>query len=162
MFAYEHYGVKPDILTSAKALGCGVPVGAFGAREEVAQAMIPGDHGTTYGGNPLATAAVCKVFEIYEKEKIPEYVQETAPYLRDKLEELQKEFDVICDVRGIGFMQGMELTIPAGPVVSAALEKGLVLISAGINIIRFVPPLVAKKEHIDQMCDILRHVFQEI
>jgi acetylornithine/N-succinyldiaminopimelate aminotransferase len=158
LFAFEHYGIKPDILTSAKALGCGVPVGAFAATEEVADTMVPGDHGTTYGGNPLATAAVCKVFEIFQKEKILEHVEELTPYLRGQLETLQQEFDVVRDVRGIGFMQGIELSIPAAPIVSAALEKGLVLISAGTNIIRVVPPLVAQKEHIDEMCGILREV----
>jgi acetylornithine/N-succinyldiaminopimelate aminotransferase len=160
LFAFEHYGIKPDILTSAKALGCGVPVGAFAATEEVAAAMVPGDHGTTYGGNPLATAAVCKVFEIFQKEKILEHVEELTPYLRGQLETLQQEFDVVRDVRGIGFMQGIELSIPAAPIVSAALEKGLVLISAGTNIIRVVPPLVAQKEHIDEMCGILREILK--
>lgn len=158
MFTYEHYGIKPDILTSAKALGCGVPVGAFAATDRVAQAMVPGDHGTTYGGNPLATAAVCKVFEIFEKEHILEHVQETAPYLEEKLEQLAAKYDCIKEVRGIGFMQGMELSVPAGDVVAKALDKGLVLISAGSNVIRFVPPLVAQKEDIDVMCGILDEI----
>ena len=158
VFAYEHYGIKPDIITSAKGLGCGVPVGAFAATERAAQAMVPGDHGTTYGGNPLATAAVCKVFEIFEKDHILEHVKETAPYLREKLEELAEKHSCITDVRGTGFMQGIELSIPAGDVVSKALEKGLVLISAGSSVIRFVPPLVAEKEHIDKMCRILEEV----
>lgn len=161
MFAYEHYGIKPDILTSAKALGCGVPVGAFAAVERVAQAMVPGDHGTTYGGNPLAAAAVCKVFEIFEKENILEHVQQTAPYLVEKLSGLAEKHSCIKEVRGLGFMQGIELEIPAGDVVSAALEKGLVLISAGTNIIRFVPPLIAGEKEIDEMCDILEEVFSE-
>ena len=162
MFTYEHYGIKPDILTCAKALGCGVPVGAFCATEEVAAAFQPGDHGTTYGGNPLATAAVCKVFEIYEKEHILDHVNELAPYLKESLDKLAEKYDCIKEVRGKGFMLGMELTIPAGNVVSAALEKGLVLISAGTNIVRFVPPLVIEKEHIDAMCQILNQVFDEM
>ena len=157
MFAFQHYDVKPDIITSAKALGCGVPVGAFAAKAEIAEAMVPGDHGTTYGGNPLATAAVCKVFEIYEKDHILEHVQEMAPYMTEKLQELAGK-----EIRGMGFMQGMELEIPAGNVVSKAIEKGLILISAGTNIVRFVPPLVAKKEHIDEMCRILDEVFGEL
>lgn len=161
MFTYEHYGIQPDIVTSAKALGCGVPVGAFAAKARVAEAMVPGDHGTTYGGNPLATAAVCRVFEIFQKEHILEHVQETAPYLRKKLEELAEKYACIREVRGLGFMQGMELSVPAGDVVARAIEKGLLLISAGTNIIRFVPPLVAEKEHIDRMCDILDEVFTE-
>ncbi|WP_418966780.1 aspartate aminotransferase family protein [Butyribacter intestini] len=160
MFTYQHYGVKPDIMTSAKALGCGVPVGAFAATKEVADAMCPGDHGTTYGGNPLATAAVCKVFEIFEKDGILDHVNEIAPYLKDKLNSLKDKFpDKIKDVRGKGLMMGMELYGPAGDVVSKLLKKGVILISAGTNIIRFVPPLVVEKEHIDVMCEKLEEVF---
>lgn len=160
MFTYQHYGVKPDIMTSAKALGCGVPVGAFAATKEVADAMCPGDHGTTYGGNPLATAAVCKVFEIFEKDGILNHVNEIAPYLKDKLNVLKDKFpDKIKDVRGKGLMMGMELYGPAGDVVSKLLKKGVILISAGTNIIRFVPPLVVEKEHIDVMCEKLEEVF---
>ena len=160
MFTYQHYGVKPDIMTSAKALGCGVPVGAFAAVKEVADAMCPGDHGTTYGGNPLATAAVCKVFEIFEKDGILNHVNEIAPYLKDKLNSLKDKFpDKIKDVRGKGLMMGMELYEPAGDVVSKLLKKGVILISAGTNIIRFVPPLVVEKEHIDVMCEKLEEVF---
>ena len=160
MFTYQHYGVKPDIMTSAKALGCGVPVGAFAATKEVADAMCPGDHGTTYGGNPLATAAVCKVFEIFEKDGILDHVNEIAPYLKDKLNSLKDKFpDKIKDVRGKGLMMGMELYGPAGDVVSKLLKKGVILISAVTNIIRFVPPLVVEKEHIDVMCEKLEEVF---
>ena len=160
MFTYQHYGVKPDIMTSAKALGCGVPVGAFAATKEVADAMCPGDHGTTYGGNPLATAAVCEVFEIFEKDGILNHVNEIAPYLKDKLNVLKDKFpDKIKDVRGKGLMMGMELYGPAGDVVSELLKKGVILISAGTNIIRFVPPLVVEKEHIDVMCEKLEEVF---
>lgn len=160
MFTYQHYGVKPDIMTSAKALGCGVPVGAFAAVKEVADAMCPGDHGTTYGGNPLATAAVCKVFEIFEKDGILNHVNEIAPYLIRKLNVLKDKFpDKIKDVRGKGLMMGMELYGPAGDVVSKLLKKGVILISAGTNIIRFVPPLVVEKEHIDVMCEKLEEVF---
>ena len=161
MFAFQHYGILPDIITSAKALGCGVPVGAFAAKEEIAQALVPGDHGTTYGGNPLATAAVCKVFEIYKKDHIVEHVNELAPYLIDKLNALAAKHSRIKDVRGIGFMQGIELDVPAGEIVGAALSKGLILISAGTNIIRIVPPLVAGKEHINEMCRILDEIFTE-
>lgn len=160
MFTYQHYGVKPDIMTSAKALGCGVPVGAFAAVKEVADAMCPGDHGTTYGGNPLATAAVCKVFEIFEKDGILDHVNEIAPYLAEKLNELKDKFpDKIKDVRGKGLMMGMELYRQAGDVVSEMLKKGVILISAGTSIIRFVPPLIVEKEHIDIMCEKLEEVF---
>lgn len=160
MFTYQHYGVKPDIMTSAKALGCGVPVGAFAAVKEIADAMCPGDHGTTYGGNPLATAAVCKVFEIFEKDGILDHVNEIAPYLAEKLNELKDKFpDKIKDVRGKGLMMGMELYRQAGDVVSEMLKKGVILISAGTSIIRFVPPLIVEKEHIDIMCEKLEEVF---
>lgn len=161
MYAYEQYGIKPDILTTAKALGCGVPVGAFAAVEKFASAMVPGDHGTTYGGNPLATAAVCKVFELFEKEHILEHVNEIAPYLEEALKRLAKKYpDKIKDVRGLGLMRGMELNgVPAGDVVTKALERGVVLISAGTHIIRFVPPLVVEREHIDAMAQVLDDIF---
>lgn len=159
MFTYQQYGILPDIMTSAKALGCGVPVGAFAAVEKVAAAMCPGDHGTTYGGNPLATAAVCKVFELFEKQHILEHVNTIAPYLTKKLNQVaQKHPDTVKEVRGMGLMQGMELTIPAKEVIDACMEKGVVLISAGTSIIRFVPPLIVEEEHIDRMCQVLDEV----
>lgn len=159
MFTYQQYGILPDIMTSAKALGCGVPVGAFAAVEKVAAAMCPGDHGTTYGGNPLATAAVCKVFELFEKQHILEHVNTIAPYLTKKLNQVaQKHPDTVKEVRGMGLMQGMELTIPAKEVIDVCMEKGVVLISAGTSIIRFVPPLIVEEEHIDRMCQVLDKV----
>lgn len=160
MFTYEHYGILPDIMTTAKALGCGVPVGAFAAVEKYAEAMCPGDHGTTYGGNPLATAAVCKVFEIYEKEQILDHVNEIAPYLEEQLQRLAKKYpDQISDCRGMGLMQGIELKIPAGDVISKALEAGVILIGAGSHIIRFVPPLIVEREQIDHTLEILDQIF---
>ena len=163
MFTYQYYGIKPDILTMAKALGCGVPVGAFAASEKVAEAMCPGDHGTTYGGNPLATAAVCKVFEIYKDKNIVGHVNEISPYLKEKLETLKDKYNsIIKDVRGMGLMYGIELDMPASQVVTEALENNLVLISAGSNIIRFVPPLIIEKEHIDTMYNILDRIFGNI
>lgn len=153
MYAYQGYGVEPDVVTTAKALGCGVPVGAFLVNEKVADVLVPGDHGTTYGGNPFVLAAVNKVFDIFEKEKILDHVNETAPYLEAKLEELAKKYDCIVERRGKGFMQGLELNVPVAPIIAKALENGLVLISAGTNIIRFVPPLITEKEHIDEMVE---------
>ena len=114
MFAYEHYGVKPDIVTSAKALGCGVPVGAFIAKEEVAKAMVPGDHGTTYGGNPLATAAINVVFDLFEEYKILDNVNEVSKYLEEKLDELVSKHENVIARRGKGLMQGLVLTTPVG------------------------------------------------
>ena len=156
MFAWQQYGVKPDIMTVAKALGCGIPVGAFVAVERVAKAMQPGDHGTTYGGNPLACAAVNRVFELFEEGNIIEHVNEVSGYLEEKLEEMIKKYDIVKTRRGKGLMQGLELTIPAQDIILKALQKGLILITAGQNIIRLVPPLIITKEHIEEMAEIPR------
>lgn len=159
MFAWQGYGVKPDIMTCAKALGCGVPVGAFVMTEKVAAASLkPGDHGTTYGGNPFVGAAVSKVFDIFAQQKIKEHVKEIGIYLEEQLELLKSEFDCITAHRGKGLMQGLELTIPVGEVSSKALKHGLLLITAGSNVLRFVPPLVIEKEHVDEMIEILKKV----
>lgn len=160
MYAWQQYGVKPDILTSAKALGCGVPVGAFMMTEKVAgQSLVPGDHGTTYGGNPFAAAAVEKVLDLFEQEHIIEHVREIAPYLEQRLEELVVKYPCAVERRGVGLMQGLVLTTPVGEVTKKALEKGLVVISAGGNVLRMVPPLVISKEHVDEMISILEEVF---
>lgn len=163
LFAFEHYGIKPDILTSAKALGCGVPVGAFAAVEKFASAMYPGDHGTTYGGNPLAAQAVCKVFEIFEKEHILDHVAETAPYLYGKLQGLAKKYpSLITDVRGKGLLLGLEVTCGNAEIVKRAMEKGLVLLTAGADVVRLAPPLVMKKEQMDVGIAVLDEVFGDI
>ena len=158
MFAYEQYGVKPDILTVAKALGCGVPIGAFLATEEVAKALVP-DHGTTYGGNPLACAAATKVFELFEKQNILANVKEVSAYLEKKLEELVDEYDFIVERRGLGLMQGLELSISPKDVIAKALDNGLILFSAGTNVIRMVPPLVITKSDVDEMIEKLKKSF---
>ena len=152
-FAWQKYGVSPDIMTCAKALGCGVPVGAFVLNEKTAKASLtPGDHGTTYGGNPLACAAVSKVFDLFEKEKIIEHVQGLTPYLEQKLDGLVEKYDCLAARRGMGFMQGLVVTgRPVGEIVKKALEKGLIVISAGTNVVRFVPPLIITRENIDEM-----------
>lgn len=152
MFAWQGYGVKPDVLTSAKALGNGVPIGAFLASGKAAHAMVPGDHGTTYGGNPLVCAAAAKVLEIFEEQDIVGHVREVGAYLWEKLEDVKAKYDVVADHRGKGLIQGLEFTCPAGPIVkNALLEQKLVLISAGANVIRFVPPLVIEKADVDDM-----------
>ncbi len=156
MFAYEHYGIKPDIVTVAKALGCGVPVGAFVAGEKTCNSLVPGDHGTTYGGNPLATAAVSTVFDLFKEEKIIENVNEVAPYFEEKLDEIVKDFDNVTARRGKGFMQGLVLTTPVGETVNKAIENGLLVISAGSDVLRMVPPLTITKENVDEMIEILR------
>ncbi|MBQ8729639.1 MAG: aspartate aminotransferase family protein [Lachnospiraceae bacterium] len=160
MFAYQQYGVTPDIMTCAKALGCGIPVGAFVAKADVAKALVPGDHGTTYGGNPLATQAVSTVFDIFEEENILENVKEVGKYLEEQLELLAKECDSVKERRGMGLMQGIELNIPVGDVVKKAMDAGLILISASQNVIRFVPPLIITKEDVDKMIVILKECLQ--
>jgi acetylornithine/N-succinyldiaminopimelate aminotransferase len=155
MFAYQKYGIKPDIITCAKAIGCGIPVGAFAATEEVAAAFEAGDHGTTYGGNPLATAAVSKVFDIFESDNILAHVNEIAPYLEQKLDALVNKYDFILERRGMGLIQGLEFKIPVKEIIEKVLNAGLVLFTAGNNIIRFVPPLIIEKQHVDDMVGIL-------
>ena len=154
-FAWQAYGVQPDIMTCAKALGSGVPVGAFVLNEKLANASLePGDHGTTYGGNPFVCAAVSKVFDIFEKDHIVEHVRELTPYLEQKLDELVEKYDCFAARRGKGFMQGLVVTgRPVGEVVNKALANGLLVISAGKDELRLVPPLVIEKEHIDEMIE---------
>ena len=159
MFAYQGYGVKPDIITCAKALGCGVPVGAFAATEKAASAFEPGDHGTTYGGNPFATAAVSKVFDMFESEQLLKHVNEISVYLVDKLDELVKKYPFILERRGKGLMQGLEFKVPVKDYIAKAMDKGLILIGAGSNIIRFVPPLIITREHVDEMAELLESIF---
>lgn len=156
MYAWQRYGVKPDIMTTAKALGCGVPVGAFLMTEKVAQnSLAAGDHGTTYGGNPLAAAAICKVLELFEEQKVLENVRKVGPYLSDRLEELAGRHECIETHRGVGLMQGLVFRKPVGEIIGRALDKGLILINAGPNIIRFVPALIISREDVDRMIEIL-------
>lgn len=162
LYAWQRYGIRPDIMTSAKALGCGVPVGAFMMTERVAQASLgSGDHGTTYGGNPLACAAVEKVLDLFEKDHIIEHVREVTPYLEQRLQELADKHDCILERRGAGFMQGLVFDRPVGDIIGRALEKGLLLINAGSNILRFLPSLIITKENIDDMAAILEDCIAE-
>ena len=163
MFAWQDYGIKPDIMTSAKALGCGAPVGAFFLTEKVAEkSLAPGDHGTTYGGNPFVGAAVSVVFDLFEEMHILEHVNEVAPYMEQKLEEMVAKYDCLTARRGKGLMQGLVCTLPVGQVAAKALEKGLIVISAGSDVIRMVPPLVIEKEHVDELVAKLSEVLDEL
>ncbi len=162
MFAWQQYGVKPDVMTVAKALGNGVPIGAFLAAGKAATAMVPGDHGTTYGGNPFVTAAAYKVLELFEKRQIVSHVKGMGDYLTKKLEKLKDKYEIITARRGLGLIQGLEFTVPVSSIISQALmEQKLVIISAGTNIIRFVPPLVIEKEHVDEMVEKLSAVLDQ-
>ena len=157
MFAWQRYGIKPDIMTSAKAIGCGVPVGAFLLTEKVAQnSLTSGDHGTTYGGNPLACAGISKVLDLFEELNILDNVNEVGGYLSDKLDEIVENYDFVKAHRGVGLLHGLECTGPVGEVINKALEKGLLLINAGTNVIRFIPPLTITKENVDEMLEILK------
>ena len=161
MFAFQSYGVMPDIMTSAKALGCGVPVGAFVLNEKTAKnSLEPGDHGTTYGGNPLACCAVSKVFDLFEEGKIMEHVQKTSPYLEQKLDELVKKYDFLTERRGKGMMQGLVVSgRPVGEIINKGIENGLFVLSAGSDVLRFVPPLIITEADIDEMIEKLEKSF---
>jgi acetylornithine/N-succinyldiaminopimelate aminotransferase len=162
MFAWQEYGVEPDVMTCAKALGCGVPVGAFVVGKKAAKSsLVPGDHGTTYGGNPFVCAAVSKVFDLYEKEHILENVREVGAYLEEKLDALVEKYDFLTERRGKGLIQGLEVTgRPVGEIVNHALDNGLIIITAGSNVLRFVPPLVITKADVDCMLEKLEKSFQ--
>ncbi len=163
MFAWQNYSVQPDIMTAAKALGCGVPVGAFFMTERVAEkSLVPGDHGTTYGGNPFAAAAVLKTLEIMEHNHITEHVKKVSDYLWERLEKLKEKHTSILDHRGIGLMQGLQMSLPVGEVSKNVLKEGLILITAGSNVLRFLPPLIIAERHVDEMAAILDRVLDEM
>lgn len=163
MFACQLYDVKPDIMVMAKAIGSGVPVGAFAMTQEVAEySLVPGDHGTTYGGNPLACAAVAKTIEIFEREDMKAHVKEVGSYLAEKLDELVKEYDAVLERRGIGLIQGIRMNQPVGELTKKALKEGALIISARSDVVRLVPPLVIEKEHVDALIDVLSKVLREM
>lgn len=163
MFAWQNYDIKPDIMTCAKALGCGVPVGAFLMSQKVADmSLVPGDHGTTYGGNPFVGAAVSVVFDEFERLNILDNVNRVSIYMEQKLEELGEKYDCITARRGKGLMQGLVLTIPVGAVAAKALENGLIVISAGSDVLRFVPPLVITENDVDEMIEKLSITLNEL
>lgn len=152
MFAWQNYGVKPDIMTSAKALGCGVPVGAFLMTERVAEkSLAPGDHGTTYGGNPFVGAAVSKVFDLFEELGILENVRKVSGYLEQKLDGIVQKYEFLTQRRGMGLMQGIVTTKNSAEISAKALEAGLIVITAGSDVIRILPPLVITEADVDEM-----------
>ncbi len=161
MFAWQEYGVEPDVMTCAKALGCGVPVGAFVLNEKAAKAsLVPGDHGTTYGGNPFACAAVSAVFDLFEENQIIDHVRRVSAYLEEKLDALAEAYDFIKERRGKGLIQGLEVQgRPVGEIVVKSQEAGLLIITAGSNVLRLVPPLIIEKKHVDEMIEKLVSAF---
>lgn len=163
MFAWQRYGIKPDIMTSAKALGCGVPVGAFLMTEKTAEkSLAPGDHGTTYGGNPFVGAAVDKVLEMMERDRITDHVNQIAPYLEEQLDRITASYDFLTDRRGMGLMQGIVCKKPVGEIAAKALEEGLIIITAGSDVLRFVPPLIIEEKHVDEMAEKLNSVLKSM
>lgn len=162
MFAWQRFGIKPDIMTTAKAVGGGVPVGAFLMTERVAkQSLTSGDHGTTYGGNPLACAAISKTLDLFEEQKLLENVGEVGAYLSSRLDELVEKYDIVTAHRGVGMLHGLECSVPVGGIILKALERGLLLINAGANVLRFIPPLVITKKDVDDMMSILEECLKE-
>lgn len=164
LFAYEHYGIEPDIITLAKGLGGGIPIGAVVAKDSVAKAMEPGDHGTTFGGNPLASSAALAVLMEVTSEGFLEKVNDTAEFFMDQLLELKDKFRFIKEVRGKGLMLGMELDlgIPGKEIVLSMLDRGFVINCAGHNTLRFVPPLIIQKEDILKLMEALEEEFNDI
>lgn len=161
IMTYFQYDILPDIVCLAKGIGCGIPVGAFVANEKWAAAMQPGDHGSTYGGNPLACAAVKTVFDILEKDHILAHVQDVSQYLIQCLDELVDEFDNVVEHRGLGLMQGLVLKTEAKPIVKELLNEGVIVVTAGSNVIRMLPPLIIEKEHVDELMTKLRKVLKK-
>lgn len=162
MFAWQGYGVKPDIMAMAKAIGNGVPVGAFAMTEKVAEkSLVPGDHGTTYGGNPFVCAAVKTVLDIFEEEKIIEHVNVVGKYLEEKLDAIVEKSEFVEARRGKGLMQGLVLKKPVGDVIKKAMEQGLIAISASGNVLRLVPPLTITESHVDEMISKLEKALEE-
>lgn len=162
MFAWQNYGVKPDIMTCAKALGAGVPVGAFVVTDKVAEAsLIPGDHGTTYGGNPLVCAAVDKTIDMMQERNLVGHVKDVSGYFEKTLDSFVEEYNFVEGRRGMGLMQGLVVSVPVGDIVRKALDAGLVVLSAGQNVVRFLPPLIIDEKNIDEMAEILHGVLNQ-
>ena len=162
IMTYFQYGILPDVVCLAKGIGAGFPIGAFVANKKVGDALKPGDHGSTYGGNPMAGCACKTVFKIIDEQKMLKHVQDISEYLIDKLDEIVEKYDWIKERRGLGLMIGLEFTHPVKPYIQKALDKGLVLITAGTNVIRMLPPFIIEEKDVDEMIKILTEVIDEV
>ena len=158
MFAWQHWGARPDVLTLAKALGGGVPIGAMLAGKRAAETFVPGDHASTFGGNPLATAAALAAFDVVA-DGLVRQADRVGAYFKGKLGSLAEEWPEIKEVRGLGLLLGVELSVPAAPIVKAARDRGLLLLTAGENVLRFAPPLIITEREVDQALPILEEAF---
>ena len=162
MFAFQQYGVEPDILTSAKALGGGVPIGAVIAKEHVAEAFGHGEHGTTYGGNPLACAAACATINTLLDENLVDKAQEKGNYFMNEMRKRAEDLDAIKEVRGRGLMIGVELNFEGAAVVDAMLERGVISNCASDTVMRIIPPLIIEKEQLDTIIEVLTESIKEV
>ena len=162
LFAYEHFGIEPDVMTLAKGLANGVPIGAMLTKDKFASAFVPGTHASTFGGNPLATAAAVAVLRTIENENIIENCQMIGGYLVNRLKGLQKGFDFIKDVRGMGLLIGMELSFDAGDIVKKCMERGILINYTNGNILRFIPPLIVTADEVDLLIIALEEIFMGI
>jgi acetylornithine aminotransferase len=158
LFAYEHFGIEPDIMTLAKALGNGLPIGAMLAKEHVADAFGPGSHASTFGGTPVITAASLEVVRVLAEENVIEHCLNVGAYFKERLLGLKKKHASIADIRGIGLLLGMKLKIEGDPIVTACMQKGFLINCIQGNILRFIPPLTIKEEEIDVLVACLDEV----
>jgi acetylornithine/N-succinyldiaminopimelate aminotransferase len=161
LFAYQGYGVEPDVMTLAKALGNGVPIGAILANERAAGALTPGTHAATFGGNPLASAAAIAAFETMIEENLPARAKETGDFLIGRLRALAEKKSCIREVRGAGLMIGVELDREVAPILTELAERGIIAIPAGADVLRLVPPLVITKDEIEVLLDALREILPD-
>lgn len=161
LFAYQHFGVEPDIMTLAKALANGLPIGAMLAKEQIAAAFGPGSHASTFGGTPIVTAAAVEVCKILIEDNIVEKGKTVGLYFKDKLYELKDRHAIIEDVRGMGLLLGMKLKIDGGPVVAKCMQKGMLINCIQDNILRFIPPLIISKDEIDELIECLDAILTE-
>ncbi len=162
LFAYQHEGIEPDVMTLAKALAGGPPIGAMIAKEKYALALSAGTHGSTFGGNPLLAAAAVATMQVLLHEQVLDNCVTMGTYLQQQLQQLQDKYEFIKQVRGRGLIVGMELSIEGGDIVKIALSRGLLINCAAGKVLRFVPPLIVNKDEIDQMITILDGIFKEL
>lgn len=161
LFAYEHWGIEPDVMTLAKALGGGLPIGAMLAKEEVASAFVPGSHASTFGGSPFITAAALAVLTAIVEERLPQRAAKIGAYFLGRLRELVQRYPYAKEARGKGLILALELAVPAKPIVDRCLQLGLLILTAGDQVLRFVPPLIIGEAEVDEALSILDQALAE-
>jgi acetylornithine/succinyldiaminopimelate/putrescine aminotransferase len=161
LFAFQHFGITPDIVAIAKPLAAGIPLGAFLVREKYASALGVGKHGTTFGGGPLACRAALEYLSVIEGENLMERVRTVGAYLNSELAALAAKSKVAREARGVGLMQALELTIPARPLVERAMAEGVLINSTQDTVLRFLPPFLLEEKHVDKAIRVLRKLLRE-